>query len=68
MFVNSLDTITIKFIKAISLVFKAINLLHDCDEKYLLQIRVRLKKTIIFLNKINTFITNTNKFIRIINA
>lgn len=32
-------------------IFTAINLLYDYDEKYLLQIKIRLKKIIIYLEK-----------------
>lgn len=72
---KSIKTICFIFRAIISFVFRAINLLYNCNKRYLLQIKVKLKKLLFILIKstyvahifINTFVANANKFIKIIN-
>lgn len=52
MFANGLDAIIIKFIKITNFVFRTVKVLRDCDNKNLLYLKMRLKKTIVYLNKI----------------
>lgn len=52
MFVNDLGIIATKFIEVMGFVLKTVKFLHNYNEEGLLYFGVRLKKTIIYLDKI----------------